>query len=87
MKFNFSELRRSVQYNLDLSIQEPLPDVHSDTEFSHSSKKMDIIGETPKRYATIDHSKFETMPTPSDSFESEDEILELDRIPCYAKSI
>ena len=48
---------------------------------------MDIIGETPKRYATIDPSYFDIMSNHSKSSDGEDEIPKLDRIPCYVRSI
>ena len=47
---------------------------------------MSIIGETPHRYVVIDPSHLDNIVPP---FESSDDIdiLELDRIPPYARSI
>lgn len=45
---------------------------------------MDIIGETPPRYANIDPSNFNNM---SESTDYVSKILELDRIPSFTRSI
>jgi len=48
---------------------------------------MDIIDETPKRYAIIDTSNFDNISNYLKSSIDEDEIPKLDRIPCYTQSI
>lgn len=84
-KINFLEIRRSLQTNPDLSIIIPLNTIW-DPKPSNSSRKMDIIGKNPSRYVTMDPSNFNNVSNQSKSYDGE-EILELDRIPCYARSI
>lgn len=53
----------------------------------NSSIRMDIIGEAPKRHATIDPLDFDNISNHSKSSDGEGEISKLDRIPYYDKSI
>jgi len=48
---------------------------------------MNIIGETPAAYANIDPLDFDNIFTQLDIDEEEVEILELDRIPPFARYI
>lgn len=54
---------------------------------TNSSRRMDIIDETYKMYAIIDPLNFDNMSNHSKSYDGEGEILELDRISCYAQYI
>lgn len=47
---------------------------------------MSIIGETPTSYDILDPSNFDNMSLHFESFDG-DEILELDSIPAYIRSI
>jgi len=47
---------------------------------------MAIRGENPPRYVTMDPSNFDNVSNHYESCDG-DEIFELDRIPCYARSI
>lgn len=84
-KINFLKVRKSLQNNPILSIQIP-PNTSWDPKSFGSSNRITIIGETPNRYITIDPYDFDNM---SNQFESSNdkEIIELDRIPCYVRSI
>lgn len=84
-EINFLEIRRSLQTNPNLSIYIP-PNTIQDLEPFDSSRKIDIIGETPPRYVTMDPSNYDNVSNQSESFDGE-EIPKLDKIPCYARSI
>jgi len=90
-KVHFNNIWRSVRQNHDLPLQQPHPDAHNDTEYTSSSKKMDIIGETPNRFIpNVDQYEFEIVILnirDNDFDESNDEILELDIIPIHVRSI
>lgn len=85
-RINFLEIKRSLLTNLDLSVQITHPNTIWNLEPSNYSRKMDIIGENPSRYVTMDPSNFDNMSNQYESFD-EDEIPKLDRIPCYARFI
>lgn len=85
-KINFPEVRKNLQTNPSLFIQIPPSNTIWDTKSSHSSRRMDITGETPHMYANIDPTNFNNMSNLSKSSDGE-EILKLYRIPCYARPI
>lgn len=83
-KVHFNDIQRSVRHNPDLPRQESHPDAHSDTKSISSSKKMDIFGETPHRFAKFENV---SLNNTTNSFDDANEILEVDRIPPHVRSI
>ena len=85
-KINFPKIRRSLQTILDLLVIIPPPNTIWDHESFGYGNRMAIIGETPLRYVTMDPSNFDNVANQFDSSNG-DKILELDKIPYYARSI
>lgn len=77
-------------------MQEPDPndrmdtDEDNDTESTNSSKRMDIIGQTPNKFnMSLDDYDFENISLRShdDTFDSDAKIEELDKILSHIRSI
>lgn len=84
-KIDFPKIKRNIQIDPDLFITIPSNTIW-DPESSNFCNRMAIVGETPPRYVTMDPFNFDMV---FDKYESSDgdEILELDKIPCYSRSI
>jgi len=95
-KVHFKDIGRSVRVNPSLPLQELDPndqmdtDEDNDIESISSSKNVDIIGKTPNRNNVfIDYYDFENVSLGShdDTYDSDVEIDELDRITTHVRSI
>lgn len=85
-KNDFSKVQRSLYIKPKLSVQIPPPNTMWDPKSTTSSKCVSIIGETPHKYAILKPSDLENIVPPFKS-SNDINILELDRIPPYSRSI
>lgn len=89
LNINFLEFRQSLCTNPDMAIIISPPNTMWDPKsFGFGfSNRMNIIGETPHMYTTIDPSNFDNISNQPGSIENEAKILEHDQISFNAKSI